>query len=235
MAVLGEIPRERGLTVRCRLAALGAIAVLAAGCGGAGGDGGGAAAPAPTEPAGPAAMCIVRLHGKGSSGAPSETVDDRRIVAPDGNAEGWNGRQWLYDTPERFDAGVAIVTAAADGCARVVVHGFSNGGAFAGKLFCRGIDLGGRLAGVIVDDPVTDNGVVPCAPAAGVEVALYWTGALAADSAPGGACGPKDWTCEGGTTIGIDAYAAALGVPATASPHDDHRWHFEAPELTAWT
>jgi hypothetical protein len=63
---------------------------------------------------------------------------------------------------------------------------------------------------------------------------LYWTGGLAASATPGADCEAIDWTCAGGTMIGIDAYAAALGVPATPSIHGDHQPYSDAPELTQW-
>ena len=43
-----------------------------------------------------------------------------------------------------------------------------------------------------------------------------------------------DWTCEGGAVVGIDAFATALGVPATPSPFTDHQPYDAAPELRAW-
>lgn len=207
---------------------LASVALLAA-CGGSGGDEG-SSAPADTTPL---ASCVVRLHGKGERGAATDTSAPVAVVSPTGNADGWGGRQWLYDTDERYAAAVAVVRAASARCTKVVVHGFSNGGAFAAKLACRGEALDGRLAGVIVDDPVPDAGVVPCAPSPGVKVALYWTGALT-QAVAGWSCQEQDWTCQGGTTIGIDAYAKALGVPAQPSPQKTHVPNRAAPELTAW-
>ena len=50
----------------------------------------------------PGGRCIVRLHGK--SGAGGETVEEDGVmnVLPDGNAEGWGGRQWLYFPEEKY-------------------------------------------------------------------------------------------------------------------------------------
>jgi hypothetical protein len=204
------------------------LAALAA-CGG--GDGGDADAPA--TDASPLTACVVRLHGKGERGAATDTSGPVAIVSPTGNADGWGGRQWAYDTDERYASALAVVRTASARCTRVVLHGFSNGGAFVAKLTCRGDSLEGRLAGVVVDDPVPDAGVVPCAPAAGVKVALYWTGALT-QAVAGWSCAEQDWTCQGGTTIGIESYAAALGVPAQTSPQKEHAPNRAAPELTAW-
>ncbi len=118
------------------------------------------------------------------------------------------------------------------GCGRVIVVGFSNGGAFAAKLYCRGENFDGRLARVIVDDPVTDHAVEGCAPAAGVRVTLYWTGALEGQAQPGWNCAAADWTCEGGSTIGIGAYAGALGTSAKRSIMSGHAAYADPPELT---
>ena len=154
-----------------------------------------------------------------------------------GNADGWGGRQWLYFPEERYTEAVGVVRSAIDamGCTDVVVHGFSNGAAFAASLYCHGESFDGRLRGVIVDDPVTDHGVDTCTPAAGVQLALYWTGGLAEQSTPGAACKPMDWTCQGDSLIGIDAYAAALGTHGAAEPeHASHTPIDEPPEIAAW-
>jgi hypothetical protein len=177
------------------------------------------------------------LHGKGGDGAATSLRDGVATVAPRGNADGWGGRQWIYFPDSRYDAARSVVRAAIDaqGCAQVVVHGFSNGGAFAAKLACRGETFDGRVVGYVIDDPVVDHGVEPCAASpAGVARTLYWTGALAATAKPGWNCAEQDWTCDGGTTIGIDAYARALGVPAKPSRFRDHQPYDDAPELAAW-
>ena len=128
-----------------------------------------------------------------------------------------------------------IVVAAAEPCAEVIINGFSNGAAFAAKLYCRGENLDGRLVRVVVDDPVPDEGVAGCDPDPTVAVTLYSTGALDATARPGWDCSLGDWTCEGGTTIGIDAYADALGTDVVESIHNDHTWYWDAPELADWT
>jgi hypothetical protein len=183
-----------------------------------------------------AERCIVRLHGKGGDGAPTVVSDGVAVLSPAGNADGWGARQWIYFPDDRYAEARDVVVAAADGsgCRRVVIDGFSNGGAFAAALYCAGEDLGGRLAGVVVDDPVTDDAVVACAPAPGVAVALYWTTALAGQAPAGTSCDGIDWTCSGGTVIGIDAYASALGAEVQASPFTDHQPNFDAPELATW-
>ncbi len=87
---------------------------------------------------------------------------------------------------------------------------------------------------MVVDDPVVDGAVEGCTPDASVGVTLYWTGALDAQAQPGWSCAEADWTCEGGVTIGIKDYAAALGTAPLDSPHDDHAWFLDAPELSQW-
>jgi hypothetical protein len=203
-----------------------------------------AATPAPTvapaEPASPpapsGARCLVRLHGKGGNGAAVTNAGDVTVISPAGNAAGWGGKQWLYFAPSSYEAALAGVTQAIDasGCGQVIVDGFSNGAAFAVKLYCRGESFRGRLVGVVADDPVPDHGADGCAPAPGVPLTMYWTGALAATAHPGWNCGEQDWTCEGGTTVGIDAYAANAGTSTKKSPYSNHQWYADAPELSAW-
>lgn len=180
--------------------------------------------------------CLVRLHGKGEAGQSASVVDGVALLRPGGNAAGWGGRQWLYFPAERFGEARDIVEAAVDaaGCRTIVVHGFSNGAAFAAKLYCAGETFAGRLVGVIVDDPVTDASAVDCAPAADVGVALYWTTALEEEAPAGTPCEPIDWTCEGGNIVGVEAYAESLGTPAQPSPFKEHAIYSEAPEIARW-
>lgn len=189
----------------------------------------------PPAPAVTAEKCIVRLHGKGGAGGDSIVVDGIAEVRPTGNADGWGLRQWLYYPDDRYEEARAIVATALDevACTTAVIGGFSNGASFAAKLYCRGETFGGRVVGYVIDDPVTDAGVLPCRPAEGVKAALYWTGALASTAPAGQDCTAIDWTCEGGVSLGIDAYAAALGLPVLPSPYTDHQPH-EAPELHDW-
>jgi hypothetical protein len=196
-----------------------------------------APAPAPAPAADTAdtgrADCVVWLHGKGGSGSATTTSGGIVRVAPTGNASAWGGREWRYFPESSYQSALGIVRRAVDqaGCGRVIVGGFSNGAAFAAKLYCRGENFGGRLVRVVVDDPVVDHAVEGCGPAGGVPVTLYWTGALG-QAQPGWNCANGDWTCEGGSTIGIDAYAAALGTPAKRSPMGGHTPYTNAPELT---
>jgi hypothetical protein len=195
------------------------------------------AAPQPSAPPPPSRKrCLVRFHGKGGSGSGVSTNGDVTVISPNGNADGWGGRQWLYFAPSSYDVALAGVAQAVDanGCGQVIVNGFSNGAAFAVKLYCRGESFGGRLVGVVADDPVPDHGADGCAPAGGVPLTMYWTGALAGTAQPGWDCTQQDWTCEGGTTVGIGAYAANAGTSAKASPYTGHQWYTAAPEVNAW-
>lgn len=183
-----------------------------------------------------AERCIVRLHGKGGDGQATIVSDGIAEITPAGNAEGWAARQWLYFPDDQYSAARDVVTAAIDevGCERVVLNGFSNGGGFAAKLYCRGETFDDRLVGVVLDDPVPDAGAAQCQPHPGVRVALYWTTAQDAISQPGFDCAEVDGTCEGGVTVGIEAYASAIGTDIQQSRFTDHEWYREAPELTAW-
>lgn len=181
--------------------------------------------------------CLVRVHGRGETGAEAIERDGLVELAPTGNAEAGGRHLWLYDgAEERADARDRVLAAVdAAGCEDgVVLNGFSNGAAFVAALVCDGEDLGGRLRGAVIDDPVPDEGVVGCGAADGVELAVYWTGALDADAVPGRACEDAGWICAGETIIGIESYAAELGVAVQESPFDDHTWFRDAPEIASW-
>ena len=207
-----------------------ALSAIAVGCG-AGSDASGKDASVSSVTTD---RCLVRLHGKGDRGADTVVKDGVSVVSPDGNAAGWGGRQWLYFPDDEYTAALKVVEDAIAGCRQVIINGFSNGGSFAAKMYCRGETFGGRLLRVVIDDPVVDAGVAGCSPDPSVGVTLYWTGALEAQAKPGWNCKKADWTCEGGRTIGIDAYAAALGTHPKASPFKEHRWFLDAPELSDW-
>lgn len=188
--------------------------------------------PVPTVPG---KRCVLHLHGKSGNGGPTTESGGVTHLRPTGNAEGWNGRQWMYFPDAEYAAVRSIVqaTIAASGCDKVVVHGFSNGAAAAGKLFCRGERFGGHVVGYVVDDPVPDHGVDGCRTDSGAKVKLYWTGANA-HAVDGWSCKDADWTCEGGATIGIEKYGAALGAPVTPSIHKTHQEYGAPPEYAEW-
>ena len=191
--------------------------------------------PAPPPPApvpSTGKPCIVSLHGKGGGGQGEWTGSDGvRHSFPAGNAAGWDGRQWLYYPESGYQAARNIVAndVAAGGCERVIVYGFSNGAAFAAKLYCRGETFGGTAVGYVIDDPVVDHAVEGCARPP-VRVVLYWTGGI--DQPDGWPCG--DWTCEGGSTIGIARYEAAVGLARKPSIHSTHQQYVDPPELHSW-
>ncbi len=216
-----------------RLIALFASVVLfAAACGG---DDGGSSEPVVSEPI-PADDCLVRVHGRTDNGRQSELTGDTAEIWPSGNDVFGAGRVWIYFPEARYAEARDIVADAVDAheCSRVFLNGFSNGAAFVASLVCAGEDFGGTLVGAVIDDPVADTATAGCSPAPDVSIALYWTGALDADSAPGTDCADNGYTCQGGEIIGIDAMAANLGVPVQDSPFDEHNWYLDAPEIGAF-
>lgn len=214
------------------LAGIGILAVTFVACGSESDD----ATPTSVAPVGVTAeRCLVRLHGRTGTGGPPVVHDAYAELSPTGNDEYADGHQWLYSTEERYIGARDIVARAISGagCEHVVLNGFSNGAAFAAKLYCRGETFGGVVAGVVVDDPVPDEAVRGCSPAPGVPVALYWTGALR-DANAGVECDSIDYTCEGSVLLGIDAFADELGTEIIPSPHAEHLWYRDAPELSDW-
>jgi hypothetical protein len=211
------------------------VALVGAACGGD--DDGSAATTSPprsTVTVAPGGRCLVRLHGKGGTGAPTTAEGDVTVLAPTGNSDGWGAKQWLYFPAAEYEAARAIVTDAVEGCGAIIIDGFSNGASFAAALYCHGETFGGRLRRVVVDDPVTDHAVDGCAHDPSVAVTLYATGALEPPAVAGWHCADADWTCQGGTTIGIAAYSKALGAPRQQSPHTDHQPYTDAPETSDW-
>jgi len=189
----------------------------------------------PLLPPDAAKKCVLLLHGKSGGAQPSFVTAGIEHLRPGGNGSGWGGREWRY-FPESGYAQVreTLVTALdAAGCGQAIVQGFSNGGAAAAKLYCRGEDFGGRVIGYIIDDPVPDEAVLGCKPRAGMRVKLYWTGGLNV-ATDGWSCAAQDWTCEGGRTIGIARYARELGTEAAQSIHTTHAEYASPPEATAW-
>ena len=43
-----------------------------------------------------------------------------------------------------------------------------------------------------------------------------------------------DWTCQGDSLVGIEAYAAAIGTPVLKSPNTSHAPIDEPPEIRTW-
>lgn len=213
-------------------AVLAAAVPLVSSCGSSGADDADTTTSAPVV----ADRCVLWLHGRSERGAATEVIDGVAHVRPDGNAEAGAGRQWLYAEPSDLEAATTIVREAVDAasCQDVAVHGFSNGGAFAAKLYCSGDDLDGRLRGVVIDDPVTDGSAAGCDPHEEVAGALYWTTALESSGPAGSDCAEIGWTCEGSVVIGVDAYSEALGLPVKPSIHTNHVVYADPPEIAEW-
>ena len=215
-----------------------ALTMLAAACGGDADAGGALAADEVVAAADQAGRlrntdgevdCVVRLHGRSQKGAPTIVTDRVVEISPTGNGSYGLGHQWLYAESQTFEAGRFIVATeiANAGCDNVVINGFSNGGAFAARLFCDGVSFGGRLRAVVIDDPVADAITNGCMPPSDVEVdvVLFWTGVLEERLPPGTNCADVDFECAGSLIIGIDAMADNLATPVLPSAYEQHRWY----------
>ncbi|MBS2024216.1 MAG: hypothetical protein JST92_17580, partial [Deltaproteobacteria bacterium] len=123
------------------------------------------AVPLPLPDAGPR-RCVVHLHGKGERGRTPTVAGDLVHLWPEGNGDGWGGKQWVYFPESGVGAVRAILQGAiaAAHCDRVLLHGFSNGASAAAKLVCAGESFGGKLVGALIDDPVPDHSASACAP-----------------------------------------------------------------------
>ncbi len=182
-----------------------------------------------------AVKCLLFLHGKSGDANQSSDTGNWTTVAPRGNATGWGGWQWLYFPDSGYQEVRTILSNAVanSNCGQIIVHGFSNGAAAAGKLYCKDETFGGKVIGYIIDDPVADHSVEGCLRPAGVKVVIYWTGGL--DGMPAGSdCAAADWTCEGGSIIGIDAYSQFVGVSRKQSIYTSHQPYGNPPELFQW-
>ena len=179
-------------------------------------------------------LCEVQLHGRTEQGAAPRRSEERVVLRPDANRSfEQGGRVWIYDTESEFREARDLVGELVQeaGCEAVVLHGFSNGAAFAAKLACSGETFDSRLVGVVVDDPVADDSSPDCTPGEGVDVALYWTGAIPDE----GSCRDLGWTCAGGDElVGIAAFAERLGAAVQNSPEEDHRMNEDPPEIPRW-
>jgi hypothetical protein len=192
------------------------------------------AAPEDARLSGAQRKCVVFLHGKSGAGFSTERMPAYWLVGPTGNTEGWGGKQWLYFPEARFVEVRQLIRKALqdNACTQAILHGFSNGAAAVAKLYCRGESFEGTVLGYVIDDPVPDHGADTCAPPPGAKARLYWTGALTAPD--GWRCADGDWTCEGGTTVGIQKYAANLRLPATQSVNNRHEPYANPPEYRSW-
>jgi pimeloyl-ACP methyl ester carboxylesterase len=173
--------------------------------------------------------CLVFLHGMGGTGSAIYRNDNVWWVQPAGNYWAAGGLSWDYVTASGFVANVANIRAqiSAAGCGQVVLVGFSNGGGLASRTLCSGETFGGRLVGVILDDPVVDSAPLGCSNAAGVQVAMLYTSWMAGIGAQGGACDPG-WVCLG-NRMTVTNYASAVGASAVLK----NRGHEPEPDYQA--
>ena len=98
----------------------------------------------PTTSPGTGRRSIVRLHGKGATGADAYVEDGVLNVLPSGNAAGWGGRQWLYFPEDRYRQARAIVAEhGVDGSIVILVRDTAPDRAFAraveGELLSGGV------------------------------------------------------------------------------------------------
>ena len=215
--------------IRLLVLALGAVLVTACSSG--------SDATGPTQPPPIGERCLVLLHGKGDRGETTSVDSDGVVkIMPNGNQKDGSGRKWIYFPDAEYTAAVAGLRTAIDAsqCKQIILGGFSNGAAFVAKIACQGETFADRVVGYVVDDPVPDSATDGCARDAAIPLSLVWTGGLADTAKPGWQCSDGGWICEGGTTIGIDAYAAALGVAVTPSALTKHEFWSENPALAAW-
>ena len=185
-----------------------------------------------TTPAG--GRCVVRLHGKGGSGAPTTTAGDVTVISPTGNSDGWGAKQWLYFPAAEYDAARGDRADAVAGCGPIIVDGFSNGASFAAAMYCHGETFDGRLVRVVIDDPVTDHAVDDCTPAPGVDRHAVRDGRPRAAGAGGDEVRRARLDVRGGRDARHRGVGRALGVPRQQSPHTDHQPYADPPELNDW-
>ena len=168
-----------------------------------------------------AERCRVDLHGKGDQGADPALVDGVAVLRPDGNGDGWGGREWRYDDPDDRAAAIDIVrrigrrAPAATGSRSTA----SRTAPRSRRRWCaRARRSTAGSSGWSSTTPSPTPPRSPAAPTRRCELALYWTGALDDVAPPGTDCATVDWTCAGGTVRGIDVFAADLGVERHPQP-----------------
>lgn len=180
--------------------------------------------------------CVVFLHGAGGSGN-WVSNGDPVVVYGQGNVPnhpGGQGNMWLYFPGYRYNEIIEdLYELIPDDCKRILLHGFSNGGAAAAKIYCQGETFSNRLIGVIIDDPVMDHGTDNCNRSSGVPVVAYYTGGII--YGPGYNCVSNGYiNCEGDTLIGMSAFASNLGITLKKSIHNTHTMWQYPPEYTSW-
>ena len=162
-----------------------------------------------TVPAG--GRCVVRLHGKGGTGAPTTTSGDVTRDLADGQRRRL-GRQAVAVLPGRRVRRGAWRSSrdAVAGCGPIIVDGFSNGASFAAAMYCHGETFDGRLVRVIVDDPVTDHAVDDCTPDPSVSPSRCTPPARSsAGAGRDGSARTSTGRARAARRIGIEAWATA--------------------------
>jgi hypothetical protein len=177
--------------------------------------------------------CILYLHGAGTS--PGQLSDQQwesdllylRPASPNNEPPHF----WLYDGPHNFarDVGdtnkpyndiVDYLTAYLNRneCGPVMMHGASNGGGLAARIYCSGEDFGGRLWMAFIDDPVPDAGVIGCSPSPAVQRSLFVHSTELAEQAEtfvnnrcSRTAAQYAWYCQDDIGFDVDEYEAHIG------------------------
>lgn len=191
--------------------------------------------PGSTNPPVSGKKCTVVLHGAGGGSIGSSDwgrYNNQPVALVQPRSP--QGNFWLYDGPHNgqydptsstdetyYNEAVTTITNAANnaGCTgSILLMGQSNGGAMAAKMYCRGNTLNGRLAGLILDDPVPDQAVLNCAkPALKYRVYLYsdeLTNEANQASGVGYRCSsmPSYWYCDNDTALPRTQFEQAIGL-----------------------
>lgn len=174
--------------------------------------------------------CNLYLHGAGQQGNSTDRQDGDVFWAMPRSP---NGAFWEYDGPHNYQqtpqTGEAEYQAlrsflanyvSSRSCGPTTVHGGSNGGGLAAKLYCRGEDFGGRVWAYIVDDPVMDRGVVGCSPSPNITRTYFTHSDELRDEAAdtvlnhGGNCSQAGWGwyCEDNRTMTLQEYNSHIGT-----------------------
>lgn len=198
-------------------------------------------APAPgNPPVVDGKKCSLHLHWAGGGAQPDQRDSNGYWKVWPGSPD---GAFWLYDGPHnsaydpdstadvaKYNELVSYLKNFLDAreCGPVLLIGYSNGGGFAAKLFCKGEDFGGRVWGVIVDDPVMDEGVLGCRPSRNIRAVSFthstelkrqaeaavtgrqcsWDPPYSGTPRPGQGTG---WYCENNRTRTLAQYEELIG------------------------
>jgi hypothetical protein len=171
-------------------------------------------------PTGP--RCMVFLHWRGGAANAVVQRGNYSIAWPGGNQPYPPGRAWYYFPQVEYASMIAGIKASIPpSCGRIILKGFSNGAAAASKIYCSGETFGGRLIGVVSDDPVMDEGTLNCTPPLGVPAVVYYTGGLQAGPYN---CSTNGYICQGGVVVSNNAYISRMG-PQAQLLHSDQNSH----------